>query len=657
MGLHVYHPAKRLLPFILTVFALAAPARAGTPAAEAEFFAAERHSLEEALNIKTSVASRSPMTLREAPGLVALITREEIQASGARNLVDVLGLVPEFGFGVDVQGNLGLGVRGNWANEGKVLLIWDGQHYNEILYATIQFDRFPVDQVEEIEIIRGPGSAVYGGFAGLAVINVRTRAARDLRGGEVYAAGGLGGSAARYAGWSFGKVFQSGEISAKAFAGRSRRSDGIYRDFTGGFYYMKEDSGLHPRSVNLHAVYGITSARLIIDDFSLEERDHFASIIATRTAIAFPALFAELKQSVELPGRLTLEPRFAYTRSKPWRENDAYFPYDKTATRLTLGLTAFYRHSSRADFLAGGEYYRDDVDIGAATGDASATDIRGVRLAGADYDNRAFFGQGTLDLGFALLTAGARYEKHSECGSALVPRLAATKQHGELNFKAIYSRAFKNPSIENIRLSTAITSEKVESLELETGYKASENIYVSANAFSTSVENPIIFSSVGGENYRNYGRTGTRGAGASFKYRRGDLRADLGYLYQEARRNRVASYAVSGRSSYLLAFPRHKLTLNSSIPLAEGLSLNPSGFYISKRYGYAGAGALSVFAGTAVANLNLQLKDRPLKRLTLNLGLRDIFNSGYSYIQPYDSGHAPLPGPARELFLKAAYEF
>ncbi len=83
---------------------------------EAEFFSLERASLEETLNIRTSVATRNPMKLRETPGLVTVITREEIQAGGARDLIDVLKLVPEFDFGMDVQGNLGLGVRGNWAN-------------------------------------------------------------------------------------------------------------------------------------------------------------------------------------------------------------------------------------------------------------------------------------------------------------------------------------------------------------------------------------------------------------------------------------------------------------------------------------------------------------------------------------------------------------
>lgn len=623
---------------------------------EADFFSLERASLEEILDIKTTVASRSGMKLRETPGLVTVITREEIQASGARNLVDVLSLVPEFEFGVDVQGNLGLGVRGNWANEGKVLLMWDGQAYNEILYSTIQFDRFPVDQVEEIQIIKGPGSAVYGGFAELAVIDIKTRSPKSLDGSALFAARGLGGSDPGYAGYSFGKAGRDGEFSAQAFWGESRRSGRRYTDLSGSSYSMEGNSDLRPKNLNLYAATKNTSARLILDGFSLRERDNFTTRISTGdTKVEFPVLFTEVRQSVNLPGDVTLEPKLSYMRSRAWYENDAHFPYDKRVSRLMLGLTAFYKHSSSADFMAGGEYYHDTAEVGGLT---SAANGYPDGRKSVQYDNHAFFGQGSFDLDFARLIAGVRYDRHSHYGASLVPRVAFTKLWNDFNFKAIYSQAFRAPSIENIRLNPGIDPEKAVSTELEAGYKASDTLFFSGNLFHTAIKHPIIYSIVNNaETYRNYERTGTSGFGFGFKFKREGLRADLNYLYQSTDSNRVDVYSVPGHESVLLAFPHHKFTLNSSLPLADGLSLNPSAAHVSKRYGYGGDGALKIFGERTVANLNLQLKDRPLERLTLNLGVRDIFNSNYSYLQPYNGGHAPLPAPARELFLKAAYEF
>lgn len=644
----------KLLTFTLL---LAAPAAAGSIAEEEDFFSLEKSSLEELLNLKTSVATRSAVSLRETPGLVTVITREEIQASGARDLVDVLSLVPEFEFGVDVQNNLGLGVRGVWANEGKVLLMWDGQTYNETLYSTIQFDRFPVDQIEEIEIIKGPGSSIYGGFAETAVINIRTRSPQGLKGSEAYAGLGLGGGSRQYAGYSFARAYAGGEISAKAFLGSGQRSGRRYADFSGNSYSMDGASGLRPRNINLYAARGGSSARLILDGYSLDERDHYTSVLSTgETRIDFPALFAEFKHSVETAPGLTLEPKVNYMRSRAWHEDDDHFPYDKRLMRLTLGLTAFYKGGG-ADLLAGGEYFHDDAQIGALTSDASAS-YSGQRRDRAHYDNHAFYAQGSFELDFARLTAGARYDRNSHYGASLVPRVALTRLLGDFNLKAIYSQAFRAPGIENIRLNPGINPEKSVSEEVEAGYKASDSLFISANAFHTAIKRPIVFTVVNNaETYANYGRTGSRGLGAGLKYKRGNLRADAGYVYQETHCNTVDVYAVPGHGTYMLAFPRHKFTLNASVPLSAGFSLNPSAAYVSKRFAYARDGSLKAFGERTVANLNLQLKDRLLPRLTLNAGVRDIFNSNYRYIQPFDGGHAPLPAPARELFVKAAYEF
>jgi len=645
---------------ILLSFLLPAPALAGAPALneEYEFFSLERASLEETLNMKTSVASRSAMRLRETPGLVTVITREEIQAVGARDLLDVLKLVPEFDFAMDVQGNLGLSVRGNWANEGKVLLIWDGQTYNETLYSTVQFDRFPVDQIEEIDIIKGPGSALYGGFAELAVINIRTSSAKALSGSRAYAAYGQGDKARarNYAGYSFGKVFGRTELSAKAFWGEAQRSDRRYTDLSGTSYNMNRTSDLRPRNLNLRAANGDSSFRLILDDYTLRDRDHFGDVISTGSSkVQFPSVFAEAKHSVYLPGEVRLEPRLNYARSRAWLEKDDYFTYDKRTDRVTAALSAFYRNGSGAEVMSGGEYFHDAVSVDAIT--APASQYTGGREEAA-YDNYAFFGQGTFNGAVANLAAGARYDKHSQYGASLVPRLAVTKLVEDFNFKAIYSQAFRAPAIENIRLNPDIKPEKATSGEFEAGYKVSDTFFLSANVFQTTMKDPIIFTVVGGsETYRNYDQTGTKGMGLAVKFKDGAARADLAYQCYAARGNRVDVYSVPAHGSYLLGLPRHKLTLNASLPLAAGVSLNPSAVYIGRRYGYAGDGALKTFGERVVADLNLQLKDRPFNRLTLNLGVKDMFKSGYSYIQPYDGGHAPLPASSGEIFFKAVYDF
>jgi outer membrane receptor for Fe3+-dicitrate len=76
--------------------------------------------LEALINSLISVSSQKAINTRETPGIISLITEEEIRNSGARDLIDVLRQIPGIDFGVDVEGVVGLGMRGSWANEGKI---------------------------------------------------------------------------------------------------------------------------------------------------------------------------------------------------------------------------------------------------------------------------------------------------------------------------------------------------------------------------------------------------------------------------------------------------------------------------------------------------------------------------------------------------------
>ena len=150
----------------------------------------EESDLQKMLNKNVSVSSQN-LSTRETPGIISVVTAEEIQNSGARDMIDVLRLVPGFDVAQDLQFVMGLSLRGNWANEGKVLVLMDGQPFNELLYQSVAVgNRFPDDAIERIEIIRGPGSAQYGGSAEYGVINIITKAASSLTGVGVYGTAG-----------------------------------------------------------------------------------------------------------------------------------------------------------------------------------------------------------------------------------------------------------------------------------------------------------------------------------------------------------------------------------------------------------------------------------------------------------------------------------
>ncbi|MDQ7773096.1 MAG: TonB-dependent receptor plug domain-containing protein [Elusimicrobiales bacterium] len=641
----------------LTLFLFSAAAAAQPVTDEDRFYRLERTSLEKLLNMETSVASRVPVELRRTPGVVTVITAEDIELSGARNLVDLLRLIPDFEFVSDVQGNIGISARGNSAIEGKVRVIWDGQTFNELLYGTVQFDRFPVDQIERIEIIKGPGSVIYGGMGELAVINMVTRTPGSLDGSRAYAAYGHMKEARgrAFGGYQFGRIYGDAAFSALAHVSKAQRSDRTYRDFSGGSYDMDGNSELESRNLNLFLQKKDFSLRFIADEYSLLERDHWGTVLSTgATRIKFPVYSLEAKGSFGAGADLRVEPRISFQYSKPWNENDEHFPYDKTVRHYAGGLAAFYDTDSPLNLMAGAELERDEVEVGART---SADSSYGGGRNGAWFENLALFAQTTLDLPVLTFTAGGRLDSNSATGSDFSPRLAVTGRVDEYHFKAIYSGGFRKPTAENLRITPSIKPEHTTAVELEAGREFGENFFASVNAFDITIDDTILYYSGPVEDYLNSGRTGTRGYGLDLKFNTGRAHLELLYSAYSASRNTVAYTMPPDDKSAMLGVPRHKAVLNSRFSLSERVSLSPSLIYLSRRYGYHTTGAVKAYGGILQTNIYLHARGLFADGLNLGLGAHDLFGSGYSHIQSYDGGHAPLPSASREIFVKAAYAF
>ena len=230
-------------------------------------------SLEELLNTKLTTSTKSkPLSIRDSPNVMTLVTRDEIQRSGARELADVLRLVPGFTLSGDLYSSVYGGFRGIWGSEGKLLVLLDGHEMFDLLYyATELGNRIPVDQIERIEIVRGPGSVVYGGSAELAVINIITRSAEEIEGASVTGICGQMFDGAIHEGQSLTKTFGHRTISAEfgrsfsgpeglrlkvgLYAGQGNRSDQNYTDMVGTRYNLAGNARSDPMLVNAAADY------------------------------------------------------------------------------------------------------------------------------------------------------------------------------------------------------------------------------------------------------------------------------------------------------------------------------------------------------------------------------------------------------------------
>lgn len=134
--------------------------------------------LEDLSQFPVQVASKTEETVFSSPSSVTSFSAAQIRQLGLDNVYDLLSYVP--GFQVTRGNQIGdaplLHVRGIGQNNGTVLLLLDGQRLNEISLgnATAYTPHLSTFNVKRIEVIRGPGSAVYGSNALLGVVNIVT---------------------------------------------------------------------------------------------------------------------------------------------------------------------------------------------------------------------------------------------------------------------------------------------------------------------------------------------------------------------------------------------------------------------------------------------------------------------------------------------------
>src|SRR5437764_12817373 len=137
--------------------------------------------------LKVEAATKTEIPISKAPTSVTVVTAKQIRESGARTVPDLLRFVA----GVNARWNpmtQTIDIRGFGENpfSNRVLLLIDGQPYNSGdtggFPLSPAFDLFPVQNIKRIEVVRGPGSSLYGENAFWGVVNIVTLSGEDLAG-------------------------------------------------------------------------------------------------------------------------------------------------------------------------------------------------------------------------------------------------------------------------------------------------------------------------------------------------------------------------------------------------------------------------------------------------------------------------------------------
>ena len=176
------------------------------PAGSAQAPDLTRKSLEDLMNIEVTSVSKKAQKTSETAAAVFVISQEDIRRSGALNIPDLLRMVP----GLDVAQIDGSqwaisarGINGQYSN--KLLVLIDGRTVYTPVFVGVFWDsqNVPLESIERIEVIRGPGAAVWGSNAVNGVINIITKSAGETQGGTVDAGAGnaiIGPETIRYGG-------------------------------------------------------------------------------------------------------------------------------------------------------------------------------------------------------------------------------------------------------------------------------------------------------------------------------------------------------------------------------------------------------------------------------------------------------------------------
>ena len=150
-------------------------------------------SLEQLGNVEVTTASKEPEEVWKTPAAIYVITQDDIRRSGATSVPELLRLVP----GVEVaridSDHWSVGIRGFGSEFSKsVLVLIDGRSVYTPLFAGVYWElqNVMLEDVERIEVIRGPGGTIWGANAVNGVINIITKSSKDTHGALASVSGG-----------------------------------------------------------------------------------------------------------------------------------------------------------------------------------------------------------------------------------------------------------------------------------------------------------------------------------------------------------------------------------------------------------------------------------------------------------------------------------
>jgi iron complex outermembrane recepter protein len=397
--------------------------------------------IEDLMNVEVTSVSRQQQSLSKTAAAIFVITEEDIQRSGATNIPDLLRMVPGVQVAQITASSWAVSIRGfNGRFSNKVLVMVDGRtvyvpSFGGVFYEVLDV---PLEQIAQIEVIRGPGGTIWGTNAVNGVINILTKKASVTPGTTVVAGGGTTDRASallqqggKVRGIGDFRVFAKYSTEGSLSAPDGTLSEDGWHILHGGFRTDSQISSKDSLSVqgDLHS-----GREGISTPFPTSLIPPYPT--ASQAKVNFSGGFFQASWNHRYSSRSDTTLLVSYQR---YARSDVL---EETRGTLDVDFQHNFSVGERHQFVWGFDYRHSD---------SQTQRTFAVALVPADHHTNLYSGflqdQIVLLRDRLSLTMGAKFERHYDTGFSVMPsaRIAWTPRSNSTVWAAI-SRALRTPS-------------------------------------------------------------------------------------------------------------------------------------------------------------------------------------------------------------------
>jgi outer membrane receptor for ferrienterochelin and colicin len=625
-------------------------------------------SLKDIISLKPEVASETMVTIAnltetnvyDAPNIVSVITEEDIKTQGYRDLLDVLNTIPGVQIANDVQNGTSIGIRGLWAEEGKMLFMINGVVLNDMAYGSVILGhRFPLANIKRIEVIRGAGSSLYGGLAALGVINIITKNGQEINGHDLSFSAGLSNKKPSrvLTNYNYGGILLKGiELTVTGLINSGNRSNEelVLPDST--------KTNFHDSSLvnNVHIFFTLKYKNLVFKE--LYEDYNFQSTYEPIASLCRTSI-TDISNTFKFK-KISFTPFGNYKWQIPWNTqygDPAIYDVQNIITkRLTLGFNSAYKSTNWLSFIVGSQYYNDNFRHHRKT----------LALKSGQYvqsiNGYNAYAEATFSTKIVNINIGGRFDKYAYFKPIVLPRISFTKELKKWHYKLLYGQSYKIPPLQNMNLDVTgtLVPEQLTDIQAEVGFH-SKFYDASITGFNTAINKVIVYGydNQFNESYVNSGDVVVQGFEVENKIKIKKITIKSNYSnYQvvSSTTNEILVDTLDIKKG-TLSFPKHKVVSVINYKINDKNSVALTYIFQSQKYSIERINSISdeyaTISHPIAHNINIMYQRNGLfqKLLDVNIGVYNVLNTKNMYSYTLRQGYSPVVGMGRELFLSLKF--